>query len=192
MDAVRRGDAAAVRALIQRKAPVGLAEADGTTALHLAVQADRLDIVQALLKAGAPANAATRYGITPLALAATNGNPAVVGALLEGGANANAANPEGETVLMAAARSGSVAVVDRLLAVGADVNARDSWRGETAVMRAAGENQRRRLGPLCPQAAIRPQQSRDVLAPFGAAETEDRAAGLPGPASRPVRRPRCC
>jgi ankyrin repeat protein len=140
IDAVRRGDAAAVRTLIQRKAPVGLAEADGTTALHLAVQADRLDIVQALLKAGAPANAATRYGITPLALAATNGNAAIAGALLEGGANANAANPDGETVLMTAARSGSVAVADRLLAAGADVNARDSWRGETAVMRAAGEN----------------------------------------------------
>jgi ankyrin repeat protein len=140
IDAVRGGDAAAVRALIARKAPVTVAEADGTTALHLAVRSDRLDLVQALLKAGAAANAATRYGVTPLALAATNGNPAIVAALLEGGANANAANPEGETVLMEAARSGNVAVVDRLLAAGAGVNAKDAWRGETAVMRAAAEN----------------------------------------------------
>jgi ankyrin repeat protein len=140
IDAVRQGDAAGVRALIQRKAPVTVAEADGTTALHLAVTNDQIEIVQALLKAGAQANAATRYGITPLALAATNGNPAVVAALLEAGANPNAANPDGETVLMDAARSGNVAVVDRLLTAGADVNARDSWRGETAVMRAASEN----------------------------------------------------
>jgi len=140
IDAVRRGDAAGVRALIQKKAPVTVAEADGTTALHAAVQQDQVEIVQALLKAGAQANVATRYGVTPLALAATNGNPAVVGALLEAGANPNAANLEGETVLMDAARSGNVAVVDRLLAAGADVNARDTWRGETAVMRAASEN----------------------------------------------------
>jgi ankyrin repeat protein len=140
LDAVRRGDAAAVRTLIARKAPVGAAEADGTTALHVAVRADRLDLVQALLKAGAPADAVTRYGLTPLALAATNGNPRVVGALLEGGANVNSANPEGETVLMEAARSGNPAVVDRLIAAGADVNTKDAWRGETAVMRAAAEN----------------------------------------------------
>jgi ankyrin repeat protein len=140
IDAVRRGDAALVRALIQKKAPVVAAEADGTTALHIAVRNDALDLVQALLKAGAPANAATRYGVTPLALAATNGNPAIVGALLEGGANPNVASPQGETVLMEAARSGNLAVVDRLVAGGADVNARDSWRGETAVMRAAAEN----------------------------------------------------
>jgi ankyrin repeat protein len=140
MGAVRRGDAAALRTLIQKKAPVGGAEADGTTALHVAVTHDQLEIVQALLKAGAPANAATRYGVTPLTLAATNGNAAVVGALLEAGANPNVASPEGETVLMDAARSGNLAVVDRLIAAGADVNARDTWRNETAVMRAASEN----------------------------------------------------
>jgi len=140
MDAARRGDAAAVHALIQKKVPVTVAEADGTTALHVAVTRDQLEIVQALLKAGASANAATRYGITPLALAATSGNAAVVSALLEAGANPNAASPEGETVLMDAARGGSLAVVDRLIAAGADVNARDTWRGETAVMRAASEN----------------------------------------------------
>ena len=140
IDAARRGDAAGVRALIQKKAPATAADPDGTTALHVAVQNDQIEIVQALLKAGAQANAATRYGVTPLALAATNGSPAVVAALTEAGANPNAANPDGETVLMDAARSGNLAVVNRLLAAGADVNARDTWRGETAVMRAAGEN----------------------------------------------------
>jgi ankyrin repeat protein len=140
LDAARSGDLAAVRALIQKRAPVTAAEADGTTALHVAVRNGRLEIVQALIKAGAEVNAATRYGVTPLALAATNGDAAAAGALLEAGANPNAANPDGETVLMDAARAGNMAVVDRLVTAGADVNARDTWRGETAVMRAAAEN----------------------------------------------------
>jgi ankyrin repeat protein len=140
IDAVRHGDVAGVRTLVQQKAPIAAAEPDGTTALHVAVRSDRLDLVRMLLKAGAAVNVATRYGVTPLTLAATNGNPAILGALLEAGADVNAASPEGETVLMDAARGGNLPVVERLLAAGADVNARDSWRQETALMRAAAEN----------------------------------------------------
>ena len=44
---------AAVRALIQQKADVNAAAADGTTALHWAVRADDLAMVEALLAAGA-------------------------------------------------------------------------------------------------------------------------------------------
>ena len=40
VDAVKRGDHAAVRALLRNKAVVNQAEADGTTALHYAVQAN--------------------------------------------------------------------------------------------------------------------------------------------------------
>ena len=64
LDAVRSGDAAAVRGLIQKRVPVTIADADGTTALHLAVQRDQLEIVQALLKAGAQVNAATHSTIS--------------------------------------------------------------------------------------------------------------------------------
>jgi ankyrin repeat protein len=43
-DAAERGDVAAVRALIAQKSDVNAARIDGTTALHAAVHADRLEI----------------------------------------------------------------------------------------------------------------------------------------------------
>ena len=75
----------------------------------------------------------------PLSLAATNGNAAMMELLLKAGANANAAQSEGETALMTAARTGVPAAVKTLLAHGADINAKESWRGQTALMWAAAE-----------------------------------------------------
>ena len=69
VDAVKRGDASAVRALLESKADGNSAEADGTTALHWAVRRADPATVDLLLKAGAKAGAANRYGITPLYLA---------------------------------------------------------------------------------------------------------------------------
>ena len=66
IDAVKRGDASAVRALIAQKAAVNAQEADGSTALHWAVQRDDVPMVELLLAAGADAKAATRYKITAL------------------------------------------------------------------------------------------------------------------------------
>ena len=74
------GDSATVRALLAKKADVNAAAADGTTALHWAVQRDDVAMVEALLRAGAKVEAATRHGVTPLQLAATNGNAAVIDA----------------------------------------------------------------------------------------------------------------
>ncbi len=78
VDAVKSGDVPALRSLLQQRAPVDAAEADGTTALHWAARNDRADLVQMLLRAGAQANGANRYGVTPLALAAVNGSAAVM------------------------------------------------------------------------------------------------------------------
>jgi len=66
VDAAERGDLAAVRTLLTQKADVAAAREDGLTALHAAVNADRLDVADALLNAGASASAKDRYGITPL------------------------------------------------------------------------------------------------------------------------------
>jgi ankyrin repeat protein len=140
VDAVKKGDATAVRSLIRQRVPVGEAEADGSTALHWAVRADRSDLVQALVRAGAPVDATNRYGVTPLMLAAVNGSAPVAGLLLEAGANPNATGPDGDTVLMIAARTGRPDLVRLLLARSVDVNARERWQGETALMWAAGED----------------------------------------------------
>jgi ankyrin repeat protein len=139
VDAIKAGDAARVRALIDKRADVNAAQADGTTPLHWAVERDLPDIVQMLLRAGANAKASNRYGATPLWLASVNGNAKTMAMLLEAGADAGSANGDGETALMVAARTGKADAVNLLLARGADPNAREGWRGQTALMWAAAE-----------------------------------------------------
>lgn len=139
VQAVRSGDKAAVRALLNQRIDVSAAELDGTTALHWAVYHDDFDSAQLLVRAGANVKAANRYGVSPLAPAAANGNPAMVGLLLKAGADANTRLPDGETVLMEASRAGSAATVKALLDAGADANAREPFRDQTALMWAAAE-----------------------------------------------------
>jgi ankyrin repeat protein len=138
-DAVRTGDSAAALALLREGAPGHAEDADGTTALHWAVQADDVELARALLRAGAHARAANRYGVTPLALAAQNGNAEMISLLLDAGADPNAAAGAGETVLMTAARTGRPEVLSLLLEHGADPNATERAFSETALMWAAGQ-----------------------------------------------------
>jgi ankyrin repeat protein len=139
IEAAESGDRVAVSRLLDRGAAVDARAVDGTTALHWAVRADRLDTVRALLESGADASAADHYGVTPLYLAAENGNVDVIAALLEAGADANGVAPIGETALMTAARTGVAAAVALLLDRGADVDARDREFGQTALMLAVRE-----------------------------------------------------
>jgi ankyrin repeat protein len=140
VEAVKRGDHEAVRALLRGRVDVNLPQPDGTTALHWAVRANDLDLVSALIRAGANVKAANRYGVAPITLAAMNGSAGVLEALLKAGASANTLSLEGEPVLMTAARTGNAGAVKLLVSRGADVNARERWFGETAVMWAAAEN----------------------------------------------------
>ena len=139
-DAAQKKDLGALRALVQRKADVNVAQADGTTALHWAVMWNNEEAVTLLLRAGANATARNRYGSTPLSEAVTAGSPTMVEALLKAGADATTLTTEdGETVLMTAARAGNTGVVRLLLDRGADVNAREKYKGQTALMWAAAE-----------------------------------------------------
>lgn len=140
IDAIKRGDAAAVRTLIRQRADVNAAGPDGATPLHWAVQRGDAVLVDQLLKAGAKVNLSNRYGVGPLRLAADRANAAIADALLNAGADPNSATPEGLTVLMAASRTGNAQLVKALLARGASVNAKEGWQEETALMLAAAEN----------------------------------------------------
>jgi ankyrin repeat protein len=140
VDAVKRGDHAAVKSLLRNKTLVNQAEPDGTTALHFAVQANDGELVRLLISAGANVRAANRYGLRPITIAATNGSEPVIAQLLDAGADPNTVTDGGEPVVMTAARTGNVAALKRLIAAGADVNARERWLGETALMWAAAEN----------------------------------------------------
>jgi ankyrin repeat protein len=138
--AAKRGEHAAALALVRQGAAVDEPEADGTTALHWAVQSADGALVAALLDAGAEANAANRYGMTPQHLAAINGDAATLRLLLAAGADANATLPEGETVLLSAARTGSAAAIDTLLEFGAQIDAREKFYGETPLIWATAQN----------------------------------------------------
>ena len=139
VEAARKADAVAVRALVERRVDVNAGEVDGTTALHWAAYHGDLKSVELLIGHGANAKAVTRYGVTPLSLAAVNGHGVVIDRLLKAGADANSAQPGGETALMTAARAGKPEAIKVLLAHGADVNAREGSRAQTALMWAAAE-----------------------------------------------------
>ncbi len=139
IDAIKGNDSSSVRTLLEQRVDVNAVQADGTTALHWAVERDAMEFVQLLIRGGADVKATNRYGATPLWLASLNGNAAIVGMLLEAGADASAASEEGETALMVAARTGKVDAVNALLARGADPNVKENWRGQTALMWAAAE-----------------------------------------------------
>ena len=140
VEAVKEGSTEAVRALLDQRVDVNAAEADGTTALHWAVQGEAAALVGVLIDAGANVTAANRYGVTPLSLACLTGNAAIIAQLLGAGADANAVRTGGHTALMTAARTGNVAAVEVLVAHGADVHAKDDSLGQTALMWAAAEN----------------------------------------------------
>src|SRR5579871_2321829 len=143
-DAVKAGDKGTVASLIQKKADVNAADADGTTPLQWAVRQsftkDDLDIADQLIRAGADVKAANRYGVTALYLACLNGNAAMIERLLKAGADANATTSEGETALMTVARSGNVEAAKVLLAHGAALETRENWHQQTALMWATAEN----------------------------------------------------
>lgn len=138
VDAAKRGDLAALRALIESGADVNAPEGDGATALHWASHRDDLEAADLLIRAGADVNAANYLGVTPLWSASLNGSPAMARKLLAAGARPSAALPSGETLVMTAARSGNADVVEQLLAAGADPNGRGE-RGQTALMWAASQ-----------------------------------------------------
>ena len=143
MAAVRAGDTAAVRALVQKRADVKAADVDGTTALHWAIRADDQPTAALLVSAGSDVNAANRYGVTPLSIAARNGNAALLRLLIDAGARTGTADtrlPDGQTLLMHAARTGSAEAVLTLIKQGADVNAHDRRLGTTALVWAVTED----------------------------------------------------
>ena len=138
-DALKAGDLAGARKLVEQHADVNAPQSDGATALDWAVYRSDKEMVDLLLGAGANARAASREGSTPLWLASINGDAAIIAALLKAGADANEHLPLGRTPLMAASRTGNVEAMQVLLDHGADVNARETLRGTTPLMWAADE-----------------------------------------------------
>lgn len=134
IEAAKKGDWAAVQALVGLGADVNVPQSDGTTALHWAAYWDDRDSADLLIRAGAKVDSVNDLGVTPLWAACENGSSEMVRRLLRAGASPNAALMSGETPLMTAARTGASEVVKQLLDKGADVNSKEKARGQTALM----------------------------------------------------------
>ena len=139
-DRIQAGDRKAALEMIAAGANVNQTQPDGTTPLHWATYRVDRELVDRLLKRGAKANVVNHYGASPLHEAVRVASPELTGMLIEAGADANAANEDGMTALMLAARTGNVTVAEVLVKAGADVNRREAFKGQSAVMWAAGEN----------------------------------------------------
>jgi len=139
VDAAKRGDRAAVQALVAAHADLNAADADGATPAHWAAENDSLAVMDALIRGGARLDLPNRFGVTPITLAARNGSAGMLEKLLSAGIDPNVARGQGETALMTAARTGRADAVRILLDWGADPNAVEQWRGQTALMWAIAE-----------------------------------------------------
>ena len=148
IQAVKNGDATAVRALLGRGADVDARQGDGATALHWAAHLNDLEAADLLIRGGAAVNATNDLGVTPLWVATTAGNAAMVAKLLAARGDPDIAPDTGGTPLMIAARQGNIAAVRSLIAHGADVSAKEGAQGQTALMWAVAQRRPRVVSVL--------------------------------------------
>lgn len=151
--------------LLSKKPDVTRTQAEGDTALHVAVESGAPNtLLKAILRLGADVNAANKYGQRPVALAARAGDESAVQFLISNGANPKAGgvgenspvtealnqdNHElarflidqgAKSTLHQAARCGHLPQVQRLVREGADIEAIDSWDDRTPLLVAVSNN----------------------------------------------------
>ena len=97
--AVDKGNAGAVRVLLDAGANPDSVDPNGATALFLAAQLNRVPEMRMLLQAGADKDMANSSGITPLMIATHKRNVEAVRTLLAAGADEQRVGGEGRTAL---------------------------------------------------------------------------------------------
>jgi ankyrin repeat protein len=133
--AARRQDWSAVQAMAKLPGSnLNATAAEGSTALHFAVNAGETAVVQALLDAGADIEARNLAGVSPLQLAILNGDTQVAKLLLARGADARTRDEAKETLLMLAARYGDGEMASALIAAGAELDYVEPQFGQDALM----------------------------------------------------------
>lgn len=137
--AARRGDIAAVAALLAAGATPQVRDAQGNGLAHLAVAARNLPLLQWLLDRGVDPKVRNKGGQNALHWAAATGEPALAQALLAAGANIDARGNsefvirETPTPLYLAVEARHVDMTRLLLMAGADPNLSCSSSGATAL-----------------------------------------------------------
>ncbi len=133
IDASISCDIEEVKRLLEKGANVNKLEKDtNRTALIIAVDHNRNDIVKLLLQKNADVNHKDVTGRTALMYAIENNNTEIVKLLLNSGADVNQTNKAGQTALIIAVNHNRNDIVKLLLQKNADVNHKDAT-GKTAL-----------------------------------------------------------
>jgi len=173
-DAIRAGDAAKVKALLQTDPKQAEARTeDGSTALHLAALEGQAAIAQLLLAGKAPVNARGLREETPLHMAMYDGHREVAELLLASQADVTARNTAGETPLHLAARKGYRELVELLLEHHAEVEAKDQQEA-TALHAAAAAGHKEVVALLMSQNADLAARDKSGRTPKAAAAENGR------------------
>lgn len=124
---VAEGDASHAELFLEAGIDPAVKNRAGRTALWIAAEQRKLDVLKALLAGGVAPNAQNappaEYGKTIVFEAVDTGDAAFVRALAEAGADVKAANEYGVPPLAEAARTGNLEMCEILLKAGADPNA---------------------------------------------------------------------
>jgi hypothetical protein len=104
IEAARKGDVQAVRALVSTGVKIDSTDGNGLNALHHAAQEGQAEVIAVLVDAGADVDAKTENGLakTPLHLASESAQPGTaqaVDALVQGRADVNARDAKGNSPL---------------------------------------------------------------------------------------------
>jgi ankyrin repeat protein/L-ascorbate metabolism protein UlaG (beta-lactamase superfamily) len=158
-DLLRKGDVAAVKALVERTPGLAGARDDqGQTLLHYAAYGQDRALVELLIDKGAKVDLAGAQAKTPLHIAAMNDRREIVAALLKGGASLEIRDDYARTALILCARErGGVATARVLLEAGADINAADKF-GSTALELAAWRGKEEFVALLLDKGASVPEK----------------------------------
>uniref|UniRef100_A0A0G4GPD1 Uncharacterized protein n=1 Tax=Chromera velia CCMP2878 TaxID=1169474 RepID=A0A0G4GPD1_9ALVE len=137
LDAARTGQRKSVKGLLAFGVDVnGKAGPDGRTALHMAAENNKRDVLTLLLLRGADVDVRDKFGMTPLHLAVRHGRKEICTILLEMNASVGAKSNGGCTPLHIAAQYNRKEICSLLLDHGAKVNCKDGL-GYTPLHRAA-------------------------------------------------------
>jgi len=136
--AAREGDVDTVRELLDQGEDINRNSRNGAP-LHVAILADRQEVVEFLIANDADVNALSYTFGMPLHVAALKGSAVITSLLIANGADVTARDELGLTPLHLAAERGRLGVAELLINAGADVNATANERETPLHM--AGINQ---------------------------------------------------
>lgn len=112
--AAENGDVRALELFVKQEMDLGVKDANGWTALHLAARAKRQESIAFLLESGMSVDTPGLDEVTPVMLAAREGNTSIVRYLLKQGAKADMRDGKKRSALILAVEGGHKGCVEEL------------------------------------------------------------------------------